>query len=1581
MALSDQSDDDDGIMMNGGGSRRKSSSFRTKKAEGLYSEENVKKRTSSDGCVKPVTAPKLLPDGTYARPSGRQRKGCDWDGVRGVWVPVESAGDQHDESIDDGGASPAKTEEEDEVDSEIVDEDEEEEEEEVEEEIEIKHPKKKNRKLNPDKDVVQLFAFDDPLKEITMDTGRGRPKRKLKAVARFDSQIFNTKQTSNCKAGEGFPCPRCSNVCSYDSRSCQECSLECYYEAGVGVVVLKERNVSVSPKKRSKTATPAKKASTAFNAGGGSTTKKKGNERTTSSRGSSAKKNERKAPQPEGKGNKERQSPKPRKKNARKAQKEPTGKEKEDQEEEEEEERPTAAVSKSTRETQPVDQREEKGDKQTNATHSASDGESSEKTQPIVREEEQLTKPVVGKEKDNAKEEAVGEKSDDDVSSAADSTNLGGEKTDAAAEEEEAGGDEHAIEEEEVPTVVMMDNSATNTGESTQPMLGGKEEAHHIENKTTSSARKKMEGVYSEENVKKRTSADGCVKPVTAPKLLPDGTYACPSGRQRKGCNWDGVRGVWVPSEHTDIQDQQAEKQDEGEDMEETGEEEQYSKEEEVPTMVMMDSATNSASETPSDAANMATESSTPSEDGPTKHPPPSIPMGSKGKHLPQVPAKKASKAKAAKSIRARGRKLPTNGYARVVTHKSKVSQGSPASAKSTTNVKSSDERDRDRKVVSLYEKRPFVIGQYSSPDEARKDLGVSCKVIRERKKYNHENGHPKNRAKGKYLHYDFRHVDDSKTARRWQCELLAMQHADFVGCDNLSDGKENPSWFTHLANAHYRMRMGRRILNFFRANCTTTSTENVATRLFEGHGTMETEPINPPPRGFTPLKKSASLDSIDDEDVAAKNAIIAAIRGRASSSPTNQHVSFHHSLDHSLEAGHLTDHSLAGSVGGNHRTDLSLGTFNGDHSLPHSEDHEHEMSMVDELNKDFPPEDYPPDIADNMSGGGGKLDDLASRVIEMREEKKDIQAKYDSLLSSSMKTEEELRSTISTLKSQIRAGTAAKLSSNKSEEFTNITKSDDLAPELNDSEKKNALLSSKISELTTQLTTSSAEGVQLTTKLSSTTNDLSVAWEKIETLAIKVTQLETSIESLTMQRDAANTRAQELLEGNDNVGGALSSIMSERNQLASSIEEIKDELTSMETEKAKAVSKAMRLETTVEELQGRVEALSAELNTSKLSDESDQSHIVEKEAEYKQTIADLEEGNRRQKDEAQTSNVTANTQIADLEGQVSQLKAERDELTTKIEESNAKVQEDKSDQSQEVAVADIAAKYKRTIADLEGRNESLSAELNASKLSDKSDQSQIVDADLEAKYKRKIDDVEERNKRQKDEAQTLSVSVADLEGQVSQLSAERDDLATKMEEASADLSKWQSTYETLTTERDAANAKVKELLDGNAKSDEAMDALNSEKEVLISKIEECISRLYLEKDDTAVMPIDPPSPTLNDSFNSTNPDQDQMAIQMRARDAEVSKLVKDKEKLEEYTKQTLGIFQQKYINTTQEYKAQLKEKIRQIQALESELAKRLPEQAEAPVGLQVEYTQSSQNSLSQVSHQQLHQTNAAYPV
>lgn len=87
---------------------------------------------------------------------------------------------------------------------------------------------------------VQLFAFDVTAEEYNW----GRPKRKLKSIARFESMTFDPKKAAGCKIGEGFSCPRCSAVCSYDAKECEDCQLACYYEAGIGVVVLKERKVT-----------------------------------------------------------------------------------------------------------------------------------------------------------------------------------------------------------------------------------------------------------------------------------------------------------------------------------------------------------------------------------------------------------------------------------------------------------------------------------------------------------------------------------------------------------------------------------------------------------------------------------------------------------------------------------------------------------------------------------------------------------------------------------------------------------------------------------------------------------------------------------------------------------------------------------------------------------------------------------------------------------------------------------------------------------------------------------------------------------------------------------------------------------------------------------------------------------------------------------------------------------------------------------------------------------------------------------------------------------------------------------------
>eukprot|EP00579_Thalassiosira_antarctica_P006893 CAMPEP_0201902992 /NCGR_PEP_ID=MMETSP0902-20130614/55246_1 /ASSEMBLY_ACC=CAM_ASM_000551 /TAXON_ID=420261 /ORGANISM="Thalassiosira antarctica, Strain CCMP982" /LENGTH=830 /DNA_ID=CAMNT_0048437019 /DNA_START=198 /DNA_END=2693 /DNA_ORIENTATION=+ len=109
-------------------------------------------------------------------------------------------------------------------------------------------PKKKGGET---KNNVPLFAFNA---DKEYDGTTGRPKRKLKAVVRFDPLSFDKqRQGASCRVGYGFDCPRCSAVCSYDSRVCDECHLECYYEAGIGVVTLKERRANNHAPKQSTT--------------------------------------------------------------------------------------------------------------------------------------------------------------------------------------------------------------------------------------------------------------------------------------------------------------------------------------------------------------------------------------------------------------------------------------------------------------------------------------------------------------------------------------------------------------------------------------------------------------------------------------------------------------------------------------------------------------------------------------------------------------------------------------------------------------------------------------------------------------------------------------------------------------------------------------------------------------------------------------------------------------------------------------------------------------------------------------------------------------------------------------------------------------------------------------------------------------------------------------------------------------------------------------------------------------------------------------------------------------------------------
>ena len=92
---------------------------------------------------------------------------------------------------------------------------------------------------------VPLFAFDAAGEEEG-EEGRRRPKRRLKSTRRFDPTSYARGEGdgTRCRAGYGFACPGCSGVNSYDSTSCIECGLECRYEAGVGVVTVRDRRIS-----------------------------------------------------------------------------------------------------------------------------------------------------------------------------------------------------------------------------------------------------------------------------------------------------------------------------------------------------------------------------------------------------------------------------------------------------------------------------------------------------------------------------------------------------------------------------------------------------------------------------------------------------------------------------------------------------------------------------------------------------------------------------------------------------------------------------------------------------------------------------------------------------------------------------------------------------------------------------------------------------------------------------------------------------------------------------------------------------------------------------------------------------------------------------------------------------------------------------------------------------------------------------------------------------------------------------------------------------------------------------------------
>jgi chromosome segregation ATPase len=261
-------------------------------------------------------------------------------------------------------------------------------------------------------------------------------------------------------------------------------------------------------------------------------------------------------------------------------------------------------------------------------------------------------------------------------------------------------------------------------------------------------------------------------------------------------------------------------------------------------------------------------------------------------------------------------------------------------------------------------------------------------------------------------------------------------------------------------------------------------------------------------------------------------------------------------------------------------------------------------------------------------------------------------------------------------------------------------------------------------------------------------------------------------------------------------------------------------------------------------------------------------------------------------------------------------LTSERDELVLSAEECKGLIA---LLEAEKVGAVSKVAGLKDTVDGLQRQTESLSAKLRAADSKDECARTQV----------------------------------ANLTSQVSGLTAEREQLATKLEEATSELSELQSAFESVRAERDGAQGRVRELLSGDTHTKQIVEVLNSEKNGLTTQIEECIKRLYAENEESPLEPntsnkgsrwgarkspiADLHAPCSSKSNGSPSPIE-RLEEQLRDKDVQMSKLMKDKEKLEAYTKQTLLIFQQKYFSTTQDFKAQLKTKSQQIHSLETEL-------------------------------------------
>jgi protein HOOK3 len=178
----------------------------------------------------------------------------------------------------------------------------------------------------------------------------------------------------------------------------------------------------------------------------------------------------------------------------------------------------------------------------------------------------------------------------------------------------------------------------------------------------------------------------------------------------------------------------------------------------------------------------------------------------------------------------------------------------------------------------------------------------------------------------------------------------------------------------------------------------------------------------------------------------------------------------------------------------------------------------------------------------------------------------------------------------------------------------------------------------------------------------------------------------------------------------------------------------------------------------------------------------------------------------------------------------------------------------------------------------------------------------------------RKIPSLQKNLEESQSKTKKLQSHIAEAEGALKLKDAEISRLKNEASTAEKAKNMYQDELNELRAHNEgAADAALEVISDSNEKS----QILELENSQLRARLEQ------MKLNDTATVPIG---------------DQDsivKLQKQLNDKEAELAKLVSDKEKLEAYTKKTLQKFQEKYLVALQECKAKLKEKHDKIEVLE----------------------------------------------